>query len=293
MVKPTISVIIPCFNSETTIKAAICSALASKDVDIEVIVVDDGSTDGSLDVLRSFGNAINLLCQERGGPYRARNLAANHAKGQWLAFLDADDDWLPEKLSLQLQRTGQDVGLVYTDRLNFGDIENVADRQSDCVTLHEGDIFEDLLVDNFITLSSVLLEKKWFDRLGGFSTTQQGVQDWDMWLRFTAAGGQVALVKQVLTRYRMHDGQMSKDSSRRAADRQAVLDRALASDRGRSVASSRKRKGHAALNNLAATDASADGRRTKAFGYLLRSMAMWPFDIDVHKQIIKCVIGRN
>ena len=78
------------------------------------------------------------------------------------------------------------AGLIYTDRLNFGDVSRVKELQSDSVTLSEGDVFEPLLLGNFITLSSVLMRKSWFEKLGGFATEQRGVQDWDMWLRYSA-----------------------------------------------------------------------------------------------------------
>ena len=110
--------------------------------------------------------------------------------------------------------------MVYTDRDNFGDLSRSRQRQSDSVTLHDGDIFEPLLSGNFVTLSSVLIRKDVFDKLGGFSVTQQGVQDWDMWLRYSAEGGRVGLCREPLTRYRIHAEQMTNDTGQRAADRE-------------------------------------------------------------------------
>ena len=82
---PLVTVIIPNFNGKAYIADAVNCALASKDVPVEVIVVDDESTDGSWEVLQGFGDRIKLLSQHRGGPYRARNLAAKQARGEWLA----------------------------------------------------------------------------------------------------------------------------------------------------------------------------------------------------------------
>jgi glycosyltransferase involved in cell wall biosynthesis len=157
---PTVSVIIAVFNGGNYIAQAISSALASRDVSIEVIVIDDQSTDDTWKVLEGFGNTIQKVSQEKGGPYKARNLGARLARGDWLAFLDADDEWIPGKLAKQLSIADHETALIYTDRYNFGDCSRVKELQSDCVTLWEGDIFEPLLQDNFITLSSVLIRKR-------------------------------------------------------------------------------------------------------------------------------------
>jgi len=259
---------------------------------MEVIVIDDGSTDNTLSVLHTYSDKITILSQARGGPYRARNLGAKHAKGDWLAFLDADDDWMSDKLTKQLAASGEDIAMVYTDRLNFGDLSKVAELQSDSVEQYEGDIFEPLLHDNFVTFSSVMLRKSWFEKLDGFSVAQHGVQDWDMWLRLSAAGGKVKLIREPLTRYRFHAAQMSKHSAQRAADRMAVLERALATPRGQSVSHAVRRKAYAGLSNLAASDASADGQRLAALSHWLASARYWPWNVQVYKQIVKTMIGR-
>lgn len=290
---PTVTVIIPCYNAGDTISQAIDSALATKGVDIEVIVIDDGSFDDTLSVLESYGDRIAKHSQKRGGPYRARNLAASMSKGDWLAFLDADDDWMPDKLQAQLSRVTPEEGLVYTDRLNFGDTSRAKVLQSESVALYEGDIFEPLLCDNFITLSSVILRKDWFHKLGGFSTEQQGVQDWDMWLRYSAAGGRVALCREPLTRYRIHEKQMTKESSQRAADRENVLQRALDSPRGKQVSPTVVRRAFAGLSNLSAAHAVADCHRLLAIRHLLISTRHWPWNLKVYKEIVKCLIGRT
>ncbi len=290
---PTVSVIIPCYNAAATIEQAIQSALASTGVVIEVIVIDDGSTDSSWSVLETFGERIRKQNQNRGGPYRARNLGAELASGEWLAFLDADDDWMPNKLTNQLAAVTETEGLVYTDTLNFGDTSNVKERQSDSVKLYEGDIFERLLLDNFITFSSVLLRKDWFEKLRGFSTDQHGVQDWDMWLRYSAAGGRVRLCREPLTRYRIHAGQMSNESSQRAADREAVLLRALSSPKGQQVSRPLVRQAFAGLCNLSAANTNSKGHRWSSMRHLIRSALYWPWNMRVYKEIIKCIIGRH
>jgi len=286
-----VSVIIPSFNAAAYIGQAVASALDSPGLAVEVIVVDDGSTDDTLKVLEGFDARVRTVRQERGGPYRARNLGAQLARGEWLAFLDADDDWMPGKLAAQLKLADSRIGLVYTDRLNFGDLSRVKERQSDSVTLYDGDVFEPLLLGNFVTLSSVMMRKSWFEKLGGFAIERRGVQDWDMWLRFSAEGGVVGLCRESLTRYRIHSEQMTNDLGQRAADREAVLRRALASPRGQKVSRRVVRKAFAGLWELAASQ-TAGGQPLQTIGSFLRSAAYWPWNLRVYKGIVKSLLGR-
>lgn len=288
---PQVSIIIPTFNARSYIEQSVSSALASYDVSIEVIVVDDGSTDGTMEVVHARFPTVQCVRQERGGPYRARNFGARLARGEWLAFLDADDDWFPEKLSKQLAAAAANTDLIYTDRLNFGDLSKVKERQSDNGTLCEGDVFEPLLLGNCITLSSVLIRKTAFERLEGFSTKRQGVQDWDLWLRYAAEGGKVALVREPLTRYRIHPDQMSNDLTRRAADREDVLRRALAHPRGRTVPRRLVRQAFASICELAAWH--AQGEPIRAIGWYLRAVWYTPYNVRAYKGIVKACIGRE
>ena len=288
---PAVSVIIPAFNAAPYVTGAIQSALASRNVPVEVIVIDDASDDDTWQVLEGFEGKIRKVRQARGGPYRARNLGGRLARGEWLAFLDADDDWRQDKLAKQLALADEHTGLVYTDRLNFGDRTRLAERQSDSVRLWEGDVFEPLLLGNFITLSSVLMRKSWFNRLGGFEVERRGVQDWDLWLRFAAEGGQVRLCREPLTRYRIHAEQMSNDLDERATDREAVLRRALQLPRGRRVPAKIVRQAFAGVWEIAAWHAAV-GQRRKAIYWYLRSACYWPWNFRTYKGIVKCCIGR-
>jgi glycosyltransferase involved in cell wall biosynthesis len=288
---PLVTVIIPNFNGKAYVADSVNCALASAGVAVEVIVVDDESTDGSLALLEAYGDRITLLRQRRGGPYRARNLAAAQARGQWLAFLDADDEWLPEKLAKQLALARDPVAMVYTDRDNFGDLSRSRQRQSDSVQLYDGDVFEPLLSGNFITLSSVLIRKDRFESLGGFSIEQHGVQDWDLWLRYSAAGGRVALCREPLTRYRIHDAQMTNDMQQRARDRETVLRRALDSPRGQQVPKALARKALSSLWELAAWHAA--DQPWQAIKWYLKAASYQPFKLSAYKGVVRSVLRRK
>ena len=114
---PTVSIVIPVFNGERFIGHAIQSALDQTFRDFEIIVVDDGSTDGTAGIVRQFSGPISYHRQENGGVGAARNLGVSFAKGEWIAFLDADDIWYPQKLSVQVDFTSThpEVCLVYCD----------------------------------------------------------------------------------------------------------------------------------------------------------------------------------
>ena len=289
---PLITVIIPSYNSVRFIREAIDSVLAQSGISLEILVVDDGSTDETQSVLQAYDDRVRVLTQVRGGPYRARNLAAEQARGEWLAFLDADDAWLPGKLAAQLELAQGGVDLVYTDRLNFGDISRVKARQSDSVLLHDGDVFSALLMGNFITLSSVLLRKSTFMDLKGFDILRHGVQDWDLWLRYAGSGRRVGLCTEVLTRYRIHDQQMTNDLMGRAADREIVLKKALECARGIAEPKRVARQALGSVWRLAAWQAE-NVNRWLSFSCYLRSARYWPWSMDTVKGLVKAIIGRS
>jgi glycosyltransferase involved in cell wall biosynthesis len=287
---PAVSVIVAAFNASAYIADAVQSALASRDVSLEVIVVDDDSTDTTWDILREFGESIRAVRQAKGGAYRARNLGASLARGEWLAFLDSDDLWTDNKLASQLSLASAGTDLIYTDTENIGEVDRVKRHQSDSTPLFEGDVFEPLLLNNFIALSSVLIRKRSFFELGGFAEYRSGTQDWDLWLRYAAAGGRVGLVREPLTKYRIHAGQMTKRLALRMADRVAVVERALTSPRGLTVSSSTARQARANVWQIGAWLAAPSEPRTAIVWYL-RAARHWPWNMALYKGIVKCALG--
>jgi glycosyltransferase involved in cell wall biosynthesis len=287
--KPLVSVIIAAFNAADYIGEAIESVLA-QDVPLEVLVIDDESTDDTWQVLQGFGDKILAVRQQKGGAYVARNLGARLARGEWLAFLDADDRWRPGKLAAQMAVAEADTGLVYTDCRNFGIIDRVSERQSESTAFYEGEVFEHLLLTNFIALSSVVVRRSWFERLGGFSEVHVGIQDWDLWLRFAAAGGLVKLVSEPLTEYRIHPKQMTGNLRQRAIERMNVVERALASPRGRLISHSRARQARANVLHIGAWLAITAEPRL-AIKWYLRAAAYWPWTLTLYKGLVKSLIN--
>jgi glycosyltransferase involved in cell wall biosynthesis len=288
---PKVTAIIPAYNAAGYVGQAVRSALDQRGVDVEVIVIDDGSTDDTPRVLEQFGTTIRTVRQANTGHVKARNRAAQLAAGEWLAFLDADDEWLPDKLARQLELADQHTGLIYTARVNIGDCGRVSEKQTDVDTLHEGDIFEPLLLGNFITVSSAMMRKDWYERLGGFHAEPYGSEDWDLWLRYAAEGGRVRCSKEALTCYRWHSASMSSNHDRMCSGRLKVLERAFALPRGRRLPWTTRSQAMANAWMVAAWCA-AGTRRGHALLWYCRALAWWPFSARPYKGIAKSCLGR-
>jgi glycosyltransferase involved in cell wall biosynthesis len=114
--QPLVTAILPVFNREASIARAIESVLGQTYGNVELIVVDDGSTDGTADILARYSERATILAQSNGGAYKARNLALRRARGELVAFVDSDDAWLPDKLARQVPLMRRpEVGLVFGD----------------------------------------------------------------------------------------------------------------------------------------------------------------------------------
>jgi glycosyltransferase involved in cell wall biosynthesis len=288
-----VSTIIPAYNAAAYIREAIDSALAQTHREQEIIVVDDGSTDGTWEVLESYGDAIRAIKQPNGGVGQARNHAARIAHGDWLAFLDADDLWLPTKLERQLEEarcTG--AALIYTNRENFGSCETVSTVQSDGVVLHEGDIFEPLILGNFITLSSVMLSKQIFWGVGAFEEARHlaAVADWDLWCR-VAATHHVALCRELLTRYRRHAEGMSRNVEQMRHGLFATLDRVFSLERASHLSPANRRRARARAWGVLGWVA-ANGRPFSSTPYFIRSTLLEPLSLQGWKQLLKSCLGQ-
>ncbi|QSA95596.1 glycosyltransferase [Methylococcus sp. EFPC2] len=220
-----ISVIMPCFNSASYIRDAVESALGQTVTEVELIIVDDGSSDESLFVLRQLeyehGQRITVLTQNNQGPYPARNLALAHAKGEYIAFLDADDWWdtqCLEKLRLALESSGAD--------LTYCGWQNVGARISPPYLppkYEEGDPVAAFLGGCPWPIHAALVKRSVIDKVGGFSTRYFSAMDYDLWLRILAVTQHFIQVPEVLAYYRWHDkGQISSNKSRQVNDAYSV-----------------------------------------------------------------------
>jgi glycosyltransferase involved in cell wall biosynthesis len=220
--QPLVSVIIPAYNAESYIGQALESALCQTYGNLEFIVVDDGSQDNTAGVVADIARRdkrVKLLQQTNGGVAKARNLAIKNSSGEYVAPLDADDIWFPEKIERQVQSMedgGPSVGLVYASSVHV-DEHSGALVGADPLWHVEGNVFQTLIYINFTGNASVpLIRRACFQQVGGYNIWlkeqgAQGCEDWDLLLRI-AEHYEFRAVRDYLVRYRAVANSMSRNS---------------------------------------------------------------------------------
>jgi glycosyltransferase involved in cell wall biosynthesis len=210
MKQPLVSVIIPNYNYAAYLSTAIDSVFAQTWQQIEIIVVDDGSKDNSEDVLRAYGNQIRWVKQKNQGVSIARNRGVQEAKGELIAFLDADDIWLPAKLESQMTRwlADSELGLLHCGLVEFDEHDSAL---RSCLNGMEGWVAKEmLLLDRPVIVgasSTAVIPRNLFVELGGFDTRLSTSADWDLVYRI-ACRRRLGFVPEVLVKYRMHGSNM-------------------------------------------------------------------------------------
>jgi len=212
---PKVSVIIPTYNRAYLLNRAINSVLKQSFQDFEIIIVDDASTDVTDNLINTLNDRsiVYIKHKKRRGASAARNTGIEIAHGEYIAFLDSDDEWLPEKLEKQLNvfdnSSYQDLGLVYTACLEIRE----AKQKRTLIPNFRGDILKNLLVKNYIGYTSIpLIKKECFTKAGLFDEQLPGSQDWDMWIRI-AQYYEVDFVNDILVYvYPQRDGIMKNNA---------------------------------------------------------------------------------
>ena len=237
--RPSVSVVIPAFNAARWLPVSIESVLGQTWEDRELIVVDDGSTDATEAVVTSYGRRLTYVRTPNTGAAAARNRGVALARGEYVAFLDADDAWFPLKLERQLTLFAKEPELrwVYADALvieegGHGTPYSVGSS----TTLWSGDVLSRLLLHDFVCTATVVARRDALREVGSFQELPlyRAVEDWDLWLRM-AARHSVGCVPEPLALYRLQTDSASgaMDLGRRFASALAVVEAALARDPGR------------------------------------------------------------
>lgn len=211
---PAVSVVMPCFNAAPFVEEAVRSALQQTCGDCELIVIDDGSTDGSDAVVmrlqQEFGERLTLLRSSRTGPYPARNAGLAQARGEWVAFLDADDWWEPDFLVSMLDAAhAADADVAYCGWKNVG---GERDRTQPYVPPDYAaqDAVAAFLRDCPWPIHAAIVRRKVVQQLGGFSVRMFSSMDYDLWIRLLGVTRKMVRVPRVMAYYRWHgSGQIS------------------------------------------------------------------------------------
>lgn len=223
MAAPLVSVIIPTYRGGDPLREAVDSALAQTVGDVEVIVVEDGSRTAA-EVAGGHGGKVRYFWQENQGVSGARNAGVRHASASWLAFLDHDDLWQPNKLERQLllAEGSPELDMIHTDHfvLREGQLYP-GPRLVPVEQVPSGHVARELFMNNFVINSSALVKKHACESAGGFDRRFLYAQDYDLWLRI-ARRHEIGFVNERLTVFRDHDS-LSSNHARALIDTAEVL----------------------------------------------------------------------
>jgi glycosyltransferase involved in cell wall biosynthesis len=270
------------------LRGAIASVLNQTFRDLEVIVVDDASNDTTLDVVSGFSDPrIRYVRHElQKGGAAARNTGIRRTAGEYIAFLDDDDEWFPEKLNLQvvlLDRSSSEVGAVYTGCIKVDHTSGKVLSQK--TPTHRGDLHQRFLVKNCVTsTSSVVLRRQCLESVGLFDETLPSSQDHDMWIRISR-GFHFESIPEPLFRYRVHEDKIStnleacEDGIRRMIDKHGSHTSVWKRNFGY--------QGYIEIATLCCLRGDS-GRAREAY---LNAIRMFPFGIQAYLALCLCLVG--
>lgn len=227
----SVAVIIPVYNGENYLAETLASVLAQTALPKEILVIDDGSTDGTAELARSFGPRVTVISRPNSGVGNARNFGASLATADWLAFLDHDDLWEPENL----ERQGEQIMLhpgadcSYCNRYNLRAMPGTNEFRSEpgVWVPRPEDLPRELMERCPFTPCSVLVRREKFHAVGGFDTTKFVGEDWKLWLTLSFHGARFVYSPERLVRYRIHNESASQKSLKVLKAHVAVIDECI------------------------------------------------------------------
>jgi len=281
-----VSVVIPAYNYGRYLERAVRSAYAQRHRPLEVIVVDDGSTDDTPEVTRKLQAALpdlRVIRQENAGLSAARNTGIREVTQPFVAFLDADDEWLPEMLETIIADFTRQPATTPAAGSNCYRVDSSGRSIGEKITAPRGNRFysaAEILMKTRFMPSTAVARRAAFDAAGMFDTELRSSEDRDMWIRLAAAAGPIRYIDQALVRICRHDSNMSRDAARMRAAMRRVRAKAR---RARIVPATRV--GYW-LRVLAVDHFQGgwmywdEGRRWRAFGHAIASLLLWPLPLD-------------
>jgi glycosyltransferase involved in cell wall biosynthesis len=291
--EPLVTVVVTCYNYGRYLKGCLESVLSQTYKHIEILVIDDGSTDNTPEVIKPFTELSNLryIHQSNAGQAHAKNVGIKNSNGDFIAFLDADDRWCPEKLEKQMPCfDNPNVGVVYCRAryLDENNLEFEYDMTSEYLQPRRGKVTEWLIFDNFVQFSSTVVKNNCFEELGTFDETLKMGIDWDLWLRISPSY-HFDFVDERLFYYRMgHSGQMSKNMEERHRCSDRIMNNFLESHLGL-VSPCTIRKANA-VTCCGRGEYYRSIDRKKSTLYFLYALKINPAEMGAYKGLVKNVI---
>ena len=275
---PTVSIVIPAYNHARFLKATIESALGQTWRDYEIVVVDDGSKDDTPAVAAQFGDAIRYIRQTNQGMAATRNTALRHAAGEIISFLDDDDLWLPDYLSVVMPHFQAEASLAaaHTGYQLTSDEEGRDFPGHSTRTVPAGNLYDTLIEGGFFPPSSVSVRRKILDTVGFFDEGLQGYADWELWLRICREYRFIGIPEELI-KYRIHAGGLSSNVQHMTEDRLKAIRKHFGPPEGDAASwTLDKRRAYAFAYRTAAFEYNMQSKPDEAWQYLEQAATIWP-----------------
>ena len=299
---PRVSVIIPTYNCERFIGRTINSALAQTYRDFELIVVDDGSTDGTQSLVAGYGDAVHYVYQSNQGASAARNSALSRAGGEFIAYLDSDDLWSPEKLACQVEYLDAHptCGFVHTEVSVIDEQDKVLHACFNHDTgriVPQGQCVRDVLLHSHIQTLTVLERRIAFNDVGNFDLRLPVAQDYLHWILIVLRGYEVGYLSEPLGSYRWRAGSLMSSQRRLLNDFVKIYDiilneHGLARSHGAEIMQIVKEQLYTTQRQLAYVERQECS--TAAARHRLRSLIrQWPLQLELYVDLVKTYVIRS
>lgn len=287
---PSISVVIPTYNRANYLALSVQSVLEQDVPVLEILIVDDGSSDDTAEVVARLPGPIRYLPQKNAGPAAARNRGIRAAEGDWVALLDSDDLWEPGKLRRQLELANADprIGMVHgAARIidQAGKLTGVLWSKPS----YRGDCFEQLSIANGVNASSVLVKRTLLEQVGGYDERFVALENWELWLRLSRHC-HFAYSEQPLSRYRLHGGNLIKDHSRTRRAYELLLQKHM--ETTPPPPRVLRRRAYARFYEAFADGHVGRGEYGQAQALFLKSLFLEPFQPDIWWRLFRVTTAR-
>jgi glycosyltransferase involved in cell wall biosynthesis len=292
----SVSVVIPSYNHADKIVHAVNSVLAQTHLPDEIIVVDDGSVDDTQQILIPFKDRIRILFQENRGVAAARNVGIAASSSQWIAFLDADDIWLPNKIAAQIEQIktlDEDIGGIYSRfQIRSDHFSLLSDLPPRAGVLS----LRDVLLRNWIGLSTVVVRRDVLDQLGGFDEQLRTVEDWEMWLRILASNWRFSYLREPLMIYSLSDVALHSDAERNWKNSRRLFEKFFSAPNLGKVIGKLRPLAEANYALELARHCAANEARESAWVYFKKAAGVYPkifLKISTYAVLLRMISGKR